>query len=92
MKDDVVVTSTKTRERAKYIRKKGIDVARTSGIANKVTYDVTNAKAQEKAKENVNVVVETSKKTYKATAQNKKAAFDVTMKQPQKLNWFLIKL
>jgi hypothetical protein len=45
MKDDVVVTSTKTRERAKYIRKKGIDVARTSGIANKVTYDVTNAKA-----------------------------------------------
>jgi hypothetical protein len=40
----------------------------------------------------VNVVVETSKKTYKATAQNKKAAFDVTMKQPQKLNWFLIKL
>ncbi len=41
MKDVVVVTSTKIGERKKYITKKVTNVARASGIAKKVTYDVT---------------------------------------------------
>jgi len=81
MKDVVVITSTKIGERKNYITKKVADVARALGTAKKVTYDATIAKAKElgaiasqKAKENVNVVAETSEKTYKVTTHNNKVA------------------
>jgi uncharacterized protein YnzC (UPF0291/DUF896 family) len=96
MRDVVVVTSTKTGEREKYITKKGANVARASWIAKKVTYDALIAKAHElraivsqKVKENVNVVVRTCKKTYKATTHNSKATLDVAMEITTKIELVL---